>query len=83
VDPKGYVVTNYHVVEGATRITVGLLSGEKYRGKVIGVDEETDVAVVKIEAPRDLPVLKLGDSNAADVGDWVLAIVHHSVSIRL
>src|SRR6267143_5556171 len=74
VDPKGYVVTNYHVVEGATRITVGLLSGEKYRGKVIGVDEETDVAVVKIEAPRDLPVLKLGDSNAADVGDWVLAI---------
>ncbi len=74
VDPKGYILTNYHVVGGATRITVGLLSGEKYRGKVVGVDEETDVAVVKIDAPHDLPTLKLGDSNAAQVGDWVLAI---------
>jgi serine protease Do len=74
VDPKGYILTNFHVVDGATRITVGLLSGEKFRGKVIGVDEETDVAVIKIEAPRDLPTLKLGDSNASDVGDWVLAI---------
>jgi len=74
VDAKGYILTNFHVVDGATRITVGLLSGEKYRGKVIGVDEETDVAVIKIDAPRDLPTLKLGDSNASDVGDWVLAI---------
>jgi len=74
VDPKGYILTNYHVVQDATRITVGLLSGEKFRGKIVGVDEETDVAVVKIEAPHDLPTLKLGDSNASDVGDWVLAI---------
>ena len=74
VDPKGYILTNSHVIEGATRITVGLLSGEKYRGKVIGADEETDVAVVKIDAPHDLPTLKLGDSNAAQVGDWVLAV---------
>src|SRR5437899_1020994 len=74
VDPKGYLLTNYHVVDGATRITVGLLSGEKFRGKVVGFDEETDVAVVKIEASHDLPILKLGDSNAAQVGDWVLAI---------
>jgi serine protease Do len=74
VDPKGYILTNFHVIDGATRITVGLLSGEKFRGKVVGIDEETDVAVVKIEATRDLPTLKLGDSNAAQVGDWVLAI---------
>lgn len=74
VDSKGYILTNFHVVEGATRITVGLLSGEKFRGKVVGVDDETDVAVVKIDAPHDLPTLKLGDSNASDVGDWVLAI---------
>lgn len=74
VDSKGYILTNYHVVQDATRITVGLLSGEKFRGKVIGVDEETDVAVIKIEATRELPTLKLGDSNASDVGDWVLAI---------
>ena len=63
VDPKGYVLTNHHVIEDATRITVGLQSGEKYRGIVVGVDSETDVAVLKIEAPRDLPTLTLGDSN--------------------
>ena len=74
VDPKGYILTNNHVIEGATRITVGLLSGEKYRGKVVGVDDETDVAVIKIESARDFPTVRLGDSNAAQVGDWVLAV---------
>jgi serine protease Do len=74
VSPKGYILTNEHVVEGSSRIIVGLQSGEKYRGKVIGIDEETDVAVVKIDAPQDLPTVTLGDSNAAQVGDWVLAI---------
>src|ERR671918_1635933 len=63
VDPKGYVLTNHHVIEDATRITVGLQSGEKYTAAVVGVDSETDVAVVKIEAPRDLPTLTLGNSN--------------------
>ena len=74
VDPKGYILTNHHVIEDATRITVGLQSGEKYRGTVVGVDSETDVAVLKIEAPQDLPTLTLGDSNEAQVGDWVLAM---------
>ncbi|HEV2884538.1 MAG TPA: trypsin-like peptidase domain-containing protein [Pyrinomonadaceae bacterium] len=74
VDPKGYILTNEHVVEGSARIIVGLQSGEKYRGRVIGIDEETDVAVVKIDAPHPLPTVTLGDSNAAQVGDWVLAI---------
>ena len=74
VSPKGYILTNEHVVEGSARIIVGLQSGEKYRGRVIGIDEETDVAVVKIDAPHDLPTVTLGDSNAAQVGDWVLAI---------
>ncbi len=55
VSPKGYILTNYHVVDEATRIIVGLQSGEKYRGKVIGVDSATDVAVIKIDAPQDLP----------------------------
>jgi serine protease Do len=62
------------VVEDAARITVGLQSGEKYRATVIGVDPETDVAVIKIDAPKDLPTVTLGDSNAAQVGDWVLAM---------
>ncbi|HJU53487.1 MAG TPA: trypsin-like peptidase domain-containing protein, partial [Pyrinomonadaceae bacterium] len=74
VDPKGYILTNQHVVQGATRITVRLQSGEEFRGVVKGIDEETDVAVVKIEAPRDLPTVKLGNSDEVEVGDWVLAI---------
>ncbi len=74
VSPKGYILTNNHVIEDANRITVGLQSGEKYRGTVIGVDPETDVAVIKIDAPRDLPTVTLGDSNEAQVGDWVLAM---------
>ncbi|MDX6694893.1 MAG: serine protease Do [Blastocatellia bacterium] len=74
VDPKGYILTNQHVVQGATRITVRLQSGEEFRGVVKGVDEETDIAVVKIESARELPSVKLGDSNTAQVGDWVLAI---------
>jgi serine protease Do len=74
IDPKGYILTNNHVIDGATRITIGLLTGERFRGKVVGIDKETDLAVIKIDAPRDLPVMKLGDSNVAQVGDWVLAI---------
>src|ERR1044071_2972521 len=74
INSKGYILTNHHVVEDAARITVGLQSGEKFRGTVIGVDPETDVAVIKIEAPKDLPTVTLGDSNAAQVGDWVLAM---------
>jgi serine protease Do len=74
VGAKGYILTNEHVIEGATRITVGLQSGEKYRGKIVGIDEETDVAVIKIETSQDLPTVTLGDSNSAEVGDWVLAM---------
>jgi serine protease Do len=74
VDPKGYILTNQHVVEGATRITVRLQSGELMRGRVVGEDDETDLAVVKVEPFRDLPTVKLGNSDEAQVGDWVLAV---------
>lgn len=74
VNSKGYILTNYHVIEDAARIIVGLQSGEKYRGTIVGFDPETDVAVIKIETPKDLPTVTLGDSNAAQVGDWVLAM---------
>ncbi|PYS64372.1 MAG: hypothetical protein DMF76_04845 [Acidobacteria bacterium] len=74
IDPKGYILTNNHVIEGASRITIGLLSGERFRGKVIGIDKETDLALIKIDADHDLPVMKFGDSNSVQVGDWVLAI---------
>lgn len=74
VSSEGYILTNEHVVGGSSKIIVGLQSGEEYRGRVVGIDEETDVAVVKIEATRALPTVTLGDSNAVEVGDWVLAI---------
>lgn len=74
VDKSGYVLTNHHVVEDASRITVRLQSGEEFSAKVVGIDEETDLAVLKINAGRDLAFVKLGDSDAAQVGDWVLAI---------
>jgi serine protease Do len=75
VDKRGYILTNNHVVEQATKIQVQL-NGEsnKYTAKVIGVDEDTDLAVIKIDAGRDLPVAKLGNSDGVQVGDWVLAI---------
>jgi serine protease Do len=74
VEKSGYIVTNYHVVNDTSRITVKLESGEEFAAKVIGTDEETDLAVLKIDAGKDLPVVKLGNSDRAQVGDWVLAI---------
>ena len=74
VDKAGYILTNFHVVDDASRISVRLQSGEEYVAKVVGTDEETDLAVLKIEAGKDLPTVKLGDSDAVQVGDWVLAV---------
>lgn len=74
VDKSGFILTNFHVVEDASRISVKLQTGEDFEAKVIGTDKDTDLAVLKIEAERDLPFVKLGDSDAAQVGDWVLAI---------
>lgn len=74
VEKSGYIVTNFHVVTDASRITVKLESGEEFPAKVVGTDDETDLAILKIEAGKDLPVVKMGNSDKAQVGDWVLAI---------
>lgn len=74
VDSKGFIVTNQHVIEGSSRITVKLQDGEELRGRVVGIDEETDVAIIKVDTRHELPTVKFGDSNATQVGDWVLAI---------
>jgi serine protease Do len=77
VDPKGYIVTNNHVVEKADRIRVKLMNDPAtvtYDATVVGVDRETDLAVIKIDAKKPLPAAKLGNSDAMDVGDWVLAV---------
>ena len=75
VDKRGYILTNNHVVEQATKIQVQL-NGDttRYTAKVIGVDEDTDLAVIKIDASKELPIAKLGNSDGVQVGDWVLAI---------
>jgi serine protease Do len=77
VDSKGFIVTNRHVVEKADRIRVRLQDdgpGVQHDAKVIGVDEETDLAVIKIDVDHALPTAKLGNSDSMQVGDWVLAI---------
>jgi serine protease Do len=75
VDKKGFILTNNHVIEQATKIQVQLNTEPTlYTAKVVGVDKETDLAVVKIETDRDLPIVKLGNSGGVHVGDWVLAI---------
>jgi serine protease Do len=74
VDSAGYIVTNHHVVEGADKIQVRLSDKSIFDAKLIGSDAETDLAVIKIEAGRDLAVAKFGNSDAAKTGDWVLAI---------
>lgn len=75
VDKRGYILTNNHVIEQATKIQVQL-NGDttKYTAKLVGEDEDTDLAVIKIDANKELPTAKLGNSDGVQVGDWVLAI---------
>ena len=73
VSPDGYVVTNNHVVDGATDIRVVLDDKREFDARVVGRDPNTDIAVLKIDG-RNLPTVKLGDSDALETGDWVLAL---------
>ncbi len=73
IRPDGYILTNAHVVNGASEVTVRLTDRREYTAKVIGIDTKSDVAVIKINA-KDLPTVKLGDSHNLRVGEWVLAI---------
>ncbi len=75
VDPNGYILTNNHVVEKADRIQVTLAgTTTKFDAKLIGADADTDLAVIKIEAHKQLKAAKIGNSDGAQVGDWVVAI---------
>lgn len=73
ISEKGYIVTNNHVVEGATEVEVTLFDKRKYKAEVLGTDPSTDLAVLKVEAP-DLKAISLGNSDNAQVGEWVLAV---------
>ncbi len=74
ISHDGYILTNHHVVGDADKITVRLKGGQEYEAKIIGSDSSSDVALIKIEDNKNLPVLPLGDSDSLEVGEWVMAI---------
>ena len=74
ISPDGYVVTNNHVIEGAEQIEVFLNDGTRLAARIVGSDDKTDLAVLKVDATRDLPFVEFGDSDTAVVGNWVMAI---------
>lgn len=74
IDKSGYIVTNNHVVDGATKITVKFNDGHEYTAKLIGTDSATDIALVKIKADKPLPSVEFADDRNVRVGDWVVAV---------
>jgi serine protease Do len=74
IAPEGYVLTNDHVVGEASDIKVALADGRELPGKVVGSDSRTDIALVKIDSKQPLPYVRLGDSDKAEIGEWVIAI---------
>ena len=86
IDPSGLILTNYHVVENADRLTVTLADGRTFLGSVVGVDPAIDVALIKVPARDPLPSMAFGDSDGLRVGQWVCAIGNplnyvHSVTV--
>src|SRR5437867_5298854 len=74
VDPKGYILTNNHVIENAQDIIVRLSDQRKFTAKLVGRDPKTDIAVLKVDSPRPLPAAEIGDSDHLRVGQWAIAI---------
>lgn len=86
IDKNGTILTNNHVVSQADEIEVALADGRKFKAKVVGVDEKTDIAVISIKAGKDLPAAQLGSSKDLRPGDWVVAIgnpfgLEHTVTV--
>src|SRR5690606_2526462 len=74
ISPDGVIVTNNHVIEGADEIEIFLTDGTRLPATILGSDEKTDLAVLKVDSGTELPFVELGDSDTAVVGDWVMAI---------
>lgn len=86
IDKDGTILTNNHVVSQADEIEVALSDGRKYKAKIVGTDEKTDIAVIKIKADKDLPYVLLGTSKTMRAGDWAMAIgnpfgLEHTVTV--
>ncbi len=74
VDKDGYIITNNHVIEGASEIRVRLSTDKEFEAEVVGRDPKTDLALIKIKSWGELPVLELGNSDKLEIGEWVMAI---------
>ncbi|HWY34565.1 MAG TPA: trypsin-like peptidase domain-containing protein, partial [Nitrosopumilaceae archaeon] len=74
IDKRGYILTNNHVIEESERLRITLSDGRIFNGKVVGADEATDLAVVKIEPKEDIPLAALGDSDKLKMGQIVIAV---------
>ncbi len=74
ISPTGYIVTNYHVINNATKISITLNNNKSYEAELIGADEATDIALLKVETEEEMPFITFGDSDTAKIGEWVLAV---------
>ena len=74
IDREGLILTNNHVIEGATEIRVRLSTDKEFSAEVIGRDIKTDLALIKVKPGKDLPMVELGDSDTLEIGEWVMAI---------
>lgn len=74
ITPDGYIITNNHVIKNSNHLQVTLNNNKTYVAQLIGADEESDIALIKIEADEELPFVPFGDSNTARIGEWVLAV---------
>ena len=74
ISPDGYIITNYHVIENSTEVIVTTNDNREYEAEIIGFDEVTDIAVLKIDTDSDLDYIFFGDSDSTLIGEWVLAV---------
>ena len=74
ISPDGYIITNNHVIAGASEISITLNNNKVYEAELIGSDQKTDIALIKIDAEEELPAIQFGDSDNAQIGEWVLAV---------
>ncbi|MEO8934209.1 MAG: trypsin-like peptidase domain-containing protein [Xanthomarina sp.] len=74
ISPDGYIITNNHVIAGSKALTITLNDNSTYEAKIIGSDDKTDIALLKIDTARELPYTTFGDSDQAKIGEWVLAV---------
>jgi serine protease Do len=88
IDKDGYIITNNHVIEGASEIRVRLSTEKEYDAEIVGRDPKTDLALIKIKSRNDLPAVELGDSDKVEIGEWVMAIgnpfgLSHTVTVGI